>query len=85
MGKYYADKLKGLCEQNLFDLYSCLIMIEVTEQCKLQMQRVFRLNVMDSFLEKLSIFVLWPRLSQIFDLHLDNISKCEPKIYKLYN
>lgn len=85
ISKYYLDKLKENCEWQLYDIYSCLIMIEINEECKTQMRDVFRINVLDSFLEKISIYILWPRFSQVFNFHLDNIKKCEPKIFKLYN
>lgn len=45
----------------------------------------FRLGVLDSVLDKISIYILYPRFSKIFNLHLENIKRCEPKIYKLYN
>lgn len=49
------------------------------------MQKVYRINVLDNVLDKISIYVLWPRFSYIFNMHVDNIKKCEPKIFKLYN
>jgi hypothetical protein len=49
------------------------------------MQRVYRINVLDNVLEKISIYILWPRFSHVFDMHLENIKNCSPKAYKLYN
>ena len=85
ISKYFVDKLKQNCDWQLYDLYSCLIMIQTNEECKKQMQRVYRINVLDNVLEKISIYILWPRFSHIFDIHLDNIKKCQPKNFKLYN
>ena len=76
ISKYFVDKLKENCDWQLYDLYSCLIMIQTNEECKKQMQRVYRINVLDNVLEKISIYILWPRFSHIFDLHLENIKKC---------
>lgn len=83
--QYYINKLGEICESNLYDVYSILIMIQINDQCKKQMQRVYRISVLDSFLEKLSIYVLWPRFIHIFDMHLHNIQKCEVKNFRLYN
>ena len=85
ISKYYVDKLKENVDTQLYDIYSCLIMIEINEECKKQMTMNFRLGVLDSMLDKISIYILYPRFSQIFNMHLDNIKKCEPKLYKLYN
>lgn len=83
--QYYINKLSEICDTNLYDVYSILIMIQINEQCKKQMQRVYRISVLDSFLEKLSIYVLWPRFIHIFDMHLHNIQRCEVKNFRLYN
>jgi len=83
--KFYMDKLKENCEWCVYDPYTILIMIQINEDCKKQMQRVYRMTILDSFLHKLSIYVLWPRFSHIFDLHLDNIQMCEVRNYKLNN
>ena len=85
ISKYYCDKLKENCEWQLFDVYSCLIMIQINEEAKKQMQRVYRINVLDNVLEKISIYILWPRFSHVFDMHLENIKNCSQKAYKLYN
>mmetsp|Transcript_16950 Transcript_16950/g.26098 ORF Transcript_16950/g.26098 Transcript_16950/m.26098 type:complete len:101 (+) Transcript_16950:1482-1784(+) len=74
-----------MVDSSLFDLYSCLIMIQINEECKKQMQQVYRIGVFDTVLEKVSIYVLWPRFSQIFDMHLNNIKRCDPTVFKLYN
>lgn len=63
ISKYYVDKLGTLCKANLFDPYSCRIMIQINEECKGQMQRVYRLGVLDAVLEKISIYILWPRFA----------------------
>ena len=34
ISKYYCDKLKENCEWQLYDVYSCLIMIQINEECK---------------------------------------------------
>ena len=49
------------------------------------MQRVYRVSVLDNFLSKISIHILWPKFSTIFDLHISNIQKCSPKHFKFYN
>lgn len=72
-----VDKLKEIIDYQLFDPYSILIMIMINDQCKKQMQRVYRLNALDDIISKLSIFVLWPRFSQIFDMHLNNLKTCD--------
>lgn len=81
--KYFTDKLKENCEWCIFDLYSILIMIQINEECKKQMQQVYRMNILDGFLHKISIYVLWPRFSQVFDMHLENIQRCEVKNFRL--
>lgn len=83
--KFYTDKFKENCEWCVFDLYSILIMIQINEDCKKQMQRVYRMNILDSFLHKISIYVLWPRFSQVFDMHLENIQRCEVRNFRVNN
>lgn len=78
-----VEKLKEVTDMNLFDPYSILIMIQTNDQCKKQLQRVYNLNVLDSLLEKLSIFVLWPRFAKIFDIHLVNIKSCDVRSFPL--
>ena len=85
ISRYFVDKLKENCDGHLFDPYSCLIMIQINEECKRQMQRIYKINVLDGMLEKIAIYILWPRFSHIFDIHLSNIRKCEPRTFKLYN
>jgi len=63
ISRYYVDRLKRMVDANLFDVYSCLIMIQINEECKKQMKNVYRIGVFDSVLEKISIYILWPRFS----------------------
>ena len=58
-------------------------MIATAEQCKTQMIDFYRLRVLTSFLEKLLIFSLWPRFSQVFDLHLHQITNCDVKVFRI--
>ena len=67
----------------LFDPYSILVMIATAEQCKTQMTEFYRLRVLIGFLEKLLIFCLWPRFSQVFDIHLTQITNCDAKVFRL--
>ena len=49
------------------------------------MQRVYKIGVLDSTFEKIGMYVLWPRFSYIFDMHISNIRRCDPKNFKVNN